>query len=298
MLRDQHRRERQREKERRESGVGLQNYRPWRFSAILSFLNPFIDARAAGANGCVLDRNPTRLQGGDTVGCSTTTEPRSDDENTGVAVADATTTSPELVQRQGSSSSCGAPVGVTEVKMEAGPEGAVSDERPRTPHVNTRELFEMMMQSVTSLAASFASSHSSSLHSSPPVLQADLQPPRDLQPSCSASSLSQPKGEEQEAAGVALSDKTDGEEEYHSVSPGPARLRRRSSECLLEEHLRRMEAREARRDWDLDQRDDVSLFLLSLAPALRRLAPEKQSWVRTKIQQLLHEAQFGPTRFQ
>lgn len=80
MLRDQHRRERQREKERRESGVGLLNYRPWRYSAILSFLNPFIDARAAGTNGWALDPRPSRLQPHDLVGCSTTTETRSDDD--------------------------------------------------------------------------------------------------------------------------------------------------------------------------------------------------------------------------
>lgn len=85
MLRDQHRRERQREKERRESGVGLFNYRPWRYSAILSFLNPFIDARAAGTNGWALNPQPPRFGTSDMVGCSTTTETRSDDdENYGV----------------------------------------------------------------------------------------------------------------------------------------------------------------------------------------------------------------------
>lgn len=87
MLRDQHRRERQREKERRESGVGLFNYRPWRYSAILSFLNPFIDARAAGTNGWALNPQPPRFGTSDMVGCSTTTETRSDDdENYGVCL--------------------------------------------------------------------------------------------------------------------------------------------------------------------------------------------------------------------
>lgn len=79
-LRDQHRRERQREKERRESGVGLLNYRPWRYSSILSFLNPFIDARAAGTNGWALDPQPSQLHSAEMVGCSTTTETRSDDD--------------------------------------------------------------------------------------------------------------------------------------------------------------------------------------------------------------------------
>lgn len=78
MLRDQHRRERYREKERRESGVGLLNYRPWRYAAILSFLNPFTDSRAAGTNGWALDpRTPQQ----DMVGCSTTMETRSDDDD-------------------------------------------------------------------------------------------------------------------------------------------------------------------------------------------------------------------------
>lgn len=78
MLRDQHRRERYRERERRESGVGLLNYRPWRYAAILSFLNPFIDARAAGTNGWALDpRTPQQ----DMVGCSMTMEMRSDDDD-------------------------------------------------------------------------------------------------------------------------------------------------------------------------------------------------------------------------
>uniref|UniRef100_A0A3Q1BXT9 MADF domain-containing protein n=1 Tax=Amphiprion ocellaris TaxID=80972 RepID=A0A3Q1BXT9_AMPOC len=81
-LRDQHRRERQREKERRESGVGLFNYRPWRYSSILSFLNPFIDARAAGTNGWALDPQSSQIQASEMVGCSTTTETRSDDDET------------------------------------------------------------------------------------------------------------------------------------------------------------------------------------------------------------------------
>lgn len=78
MLRDQHRRERYRERERRESGVGLLNYRPWRYAAILSFLNPFIDARAAGTNGWALDPQTPQQ---DMVGCSMNMETRSDDDD-------------------------------------------------------------------------------------------------------------------------------------------------------------------------------------------------------------------------
>uniref|UniRef100_A0A674MX06 MADF domain-containing protein n=1 Tax=Takifugu rubripes TaxID=31033 RepID=A0A674MX06_TAKRU len=129
MLRDQHRRERYRERERRESGVGLLNYRPWRYAAILSFLNPFIDARAAGTNGWALD--------------------------------------------------------------------------PRTP--------------------------------------------------------------QQDMVG-----------------------------CSMNMEMKNTEGLEQ----DVEQRDHVTLFLLSLAPAIRRLPAEKQSWVKTKVQQIVHEAEFGPTSFQ
>ncbi|XP_070843636.1 uncharacterized protein [Chaetodon trifascialis] len=303
MLRDQHRRERQREKERRESGVGLFNYRPWRYSAILSFLNPFIDARAAGTNGWALDQQPPRLQASDMVGCSTTTEMRSDDdENYGIAVADATTTSSssstEFVQRKRPSSASADAVRLKEAKTELTSETAATDDgvQSHVQHVNLKELLEMMMQSVTSLATNLASSHSSL------QLSDQLPPPAQsssvvLQPSCATSRLNHLKTEEQEVVAVELLDHADGEEVCRSASPRPTRARR-SADSLLEEYLRRMEAREAQRDRDVDQRDDVTLFLLSLAPAMRRLPAEKQSWIRTKIQQFLHEAEFGATNFQ
>uniref|UniRef100_UPI0037E86818 uncharacterized protein n=1 Tax=Semicossyphus pulcher TaxID=241346 RepID=UPI0037E86818 len=307
MLRDQHRRERQREKDRRESGIGLLNYRPWRYSAILSFLNPFIDARAAGTNGWALDPQPSYFQAAEMVGCSTTTELRSDDdENYGFAVADATTTtssssSLEFVQRKRPSSANRDAVRLKEAKLEVNSENAATDDSVQTQHMqqaNMRELFETIMQSVTSLATSLASSQSSQVSDqlmppSPSALQPDLQTHRSLPPS----RLNQLKTEEQEALGAELLDQTDGEEECHTVSPRPTRAWRRSTDSLLEEYLRRMEAREAQRDRDVDQRDDVTLFLLSLAPAMRRLPAEKQSWVRTKMQQFVHEAEFGATNF-
>lgn len=107
-------------------------------------------------------------------------------------------------------------------------------------------------------------------------------------PSGGASRPSRPKTEAGDA--VELTD-----EEYEdcgAVSPGPTRAG--TDGGVLEAYLRRTEAR---RERGLDLRDDVTLFLLSLAPAMRRLCPEKQSWVRTKIQQLLHEAEFGATHF-
>ncbi|KAM3602800.1 uncharacterized protein V6R79_011099 [Siganus canaliculatus] len=312
MLRDQHRRERQREKERRESGVGLLNYRPWRYSAILSFLNPFIDARAAGTNGWALNPQPSRFLGSELVGCSTTSEARSDDDDSyGIAVADATTTtlsssssSSEFVHRKrpGSGDRDGVPL--KEAKMEAACGGGELVAPALAQQLNMRELLEVMMQSVTSLAASLA--YSQSFSSEPPSDLPPLEAQR-LQAACSASRTHHLKTEEQEDEVEELlldQSATEGEggdgdgEECRAVSPRPARGRRRSSQSLLEDFLRKMEAREAQRDRDMDQRDDVTLFLLSLAPAMRRLSAEKQSWLRAKIQQFVHQAEFGPADFQ
>ncbi|XP_018530143.1 uncharacterized protein LOC108882240 isoform X2 [Lates calcarifer] len=266
-LRDQHRRERQREKERRESGVGLLNYRPWRYSSILSFLNPFIDARAAGTNGWALDPQPSQLHSAEMVGCSTTTETRSDDdENYGFAVADATTTSSssssfsEFVPRKRPSPANGDAIRLKEAKIEP------SDQLmpPAVPQLDLQHR------------------------------QAVCSPP----PSSTTSRLNHLKSEEQEIVVTEILDHTDEEEEECGVPSRPTRAKRKSSDSLLEEYLRRMETRETQRNLDVDQRDDVTLFLLSLAPAMRRLSAEKQSLVRTKIQQLLHEAEFGATNFQ
>ncbi|KAG7220519.1 hypothetical protein INR49_018046 [Caranx melampygus] len=309
-LRDQHRRERQREKERRESGIGLFNYRPWRYSSILSFLNPFIDARAAGTNGWALDPQPSHLQAAELVGCSTTTEVRSDDdENYGIAVADATTTTAsssssssysELVQRKRPYAANGDAVRLKEAKTEMALDAADTDatgaaQSQQAQQAQMKELLEMMMHSVTTLASSLASSHSSS---SQALDQSALLQPEQQHPS----RLHQLKTEEQEVMMTEFLDQTDDDDdvvEDLTECPRPPRAKRKSSsDGLLEEFLRRMETRDAQRNLDLDQRDDVTFFLLSLAPAMRRLNSEKQSWIRTRIQQLLHEAEFGATSFQ
>lgn len=217
----------------------------------------------------------------------------------GIAVADATTTTSsssslsEFVQRKRPSSAGPDAIRPKEAKTELISAAAAADDSEHTQvqQVNMRELFEMMMHSVTSLAASLSSSHPQPSDQLMPPAQSS---PGALQPPCTASRLSHLKTEEQEAADAELLDQTD--EEYES--PRPTRAGRRSTDGVLEEYLRRMEAREAQRDRDVDQRDDVSLFLLSLAPAMRRLPAEKQSWVRTKMQQFVHEAEFGPTNFQ
>ncbi|GLD67604.1 uncharacterized protein AKAME5_001894100, partial [Lates japonicus] len=225
-LRDQHRRERQREKERRESGIGLLNYRPWRYSSILSFLNPFIDARAAGTNGWALDPQPSQLHTAEMVGCSTTTETRSDDdENYGFAVADATTTSSssssfsEFVPRKRPSPANGDAIRLKEAKIEP------SDQLmpPAVPQLDLQ--------------------HSQALCSPPP--------------SSTTSRLNHLKSEEQEIVVTEILDHTDEEEEECGVSSRPTRAKRKSSDSLLEEYLRRMETREMQRNLDVDQRDDV-----------------------------------------
>lgn len=183
---------------------------------------------------------------------------------TGIAVADATTTTAscssgsmsEFVQRKRSSSVGAEAVRQKEARLEQSV--AVAAAGQQAQQVNVRELCETMMQAVTTLATSLASS------------QAD---PAALH--C-AQLL---KTEEQEVTDAELLDPTDDEYE----SPRAVRYGRRGGDGLLQE---------------AEPRDHVTLFLLSLAPAVRRLPAEKQSWVKTKIQQFVHEAEFGPTSFQ
>lgn len=224
----------------------------------------------------------------------------------GFAVADATTTtssssSSEFPQRKRPPSVGLDPSRPKEAKVEVNSGAAATDDGVQTQqHANMKELFEMMMHSVTSLAATLASSHSSS---QTPLLQQDPQSHhRSLPPSWTAARLNQLKTEEPEGDVDELLVQTDDEEEVEEercpASPRPLRPKRKSVDGLLEEFLRKTEARDAQRERDMEQRDDVTLFLLSLAPAMRRLTAEKQSWVRTKMQQFLHEAEFGATKFQ
>lgn len=194
----------------------------------------------------------------------------------GIAVADATTTTCssgsmlELVQRKRSSSVSAEDVRQKEARLD--PSAAAAAQQAQ--QVNVRELCETMMQAVTSLATSLASSQSDqpSWHS------------------MGATSLLL-KTEEQEVTDGELLDPTDDEYE----SPRSARYGRKTADSLLEDYPK---SEDTQRDQEVEQRDHVTLFLLSLAPAIRRLPAEKQSWVKTKIQQLVHEAEFGPTSFQ
>lgn len=192
----------------------------------------------------------------------------------GIAVADATTTTCssgsmlEFGQRKRSSSVSVEDVRAKEARLDqSGPSPTLQ----QAQQVNVRELCETMMQAVTSLATSLASSQSDQ--------------PAWL--STGATSLLL-KTEEQEVTDAELMDPTD--DEYGS--PRSARYGRKTVDSLLEDYPKSEEIQE------VEQRDHVTLFLLSLAPAVRRLPAEKQSWVKTKIQQLVHEAEFGPTSFQ
>ncbi|TNN22765.1 hypothetical protein EYF80_067119 [Liparis tanakae] len=213
-LRDQHRRERQREKDRRESGVGLFNYRPWRYSSILSFLNPFIDARAAGCNGWALDPQPSHLQAHE-MGCSTTTDTRSDEDGEGgygrygeglvvARLASPSDRFPRLRRRRRHDD-----------VLRLGYSGTRDDCVAPLPHDNMKELFEVMMRSVTSLAASLASSHSSSLSSDQPPPPGRPAPQHDFRRlaahrgpplACAASRLRHLKTEQREDKGAELLD--------------------------------------------------------------------------------------------
>lgn len=277
-LRDQHRRERMREKERRESGIGLFNYRPWRYSSVLSFLNPFVDARVAGTNGWALNSQPSQLHAPELVGCSTTTEPRSDDdESFGFAVADATTTSSDLIHRKRPSLAYLDTFRLKEAKLEVNSDDSAPADESMQQHGNMKDLLETVLHSVTSLASAFASSRSTS----------------QLPPSSPHNSLWLKTEQHEETKQVVESDDDDEVEEAASPAQ-PSWTKRKGVEALLEEFLRQAEARNVQ---SLEQRDDVTLFLLSLAPAMKRLAPEKQSWLRTKMQQLVHEAEFGSATF-
>lgn len=175
----------------------------------------------------------------------------------------------EFVQRKRSPS-----VGTEDVRQkEARLEGCGAAGGQQAQQLKVRELCETMMQAVTSLATSLAS-----------------QPDQPLWHSTGATSLLL-KTEEQEVTDAELLDPTDDEYE----SPRSVRYGRKTADSLLEDYPK---SEEAHRDPEVEQRDHVTLFLLSLAPALRRLPAEKQSWVKTKIQQLVHEAEFGPTSFQ
>ncbi len=49
-LRDTYRKERKKEAERKRSGAGASSVRPWRYSGVMGFLNPFLEDRITASN--------------------------------------------------------------------------------------------------------------------------------------------------------------------------------------------------------------------------------------------------------
>ncbi|XDV40006.1 hypothetical protein PO909_009170 [Leuciscus waleckii] len=82
------------------------------------------------------------------------------------------------------------------------------------------------------------------------------------------------------------------------------------SEDNLERYCQWREARDERREkereaerqqrqaWQDLQNDEVSIFLSSLAPSMRRLTPEKLSYLKIKMQELVHNVSFGGVYYQ
>lgn len=77
----------------------------------------------------------------------------------------------------------------------------------------------------------------------------------------------------------------------------PKRRKKTENPDLMERYLAAKELRDREREEgrELRRDDDISLFLQSLAPVMRRLPPSKQSSVKMCFHQVLHEAEYGHT---
>lgn len=78
-----------------------------------------------------------------------------------------------------------------------------------------------------------------------------------------------------------------------TAAPQSTKAPKRKSGDFLEQYLERKEAMEPQRARECEERDDISLFLMSLAPAMRRLPVDKQPWLKIRTQEMLHEVEFG-----
>ena len=72
-----------------------------------------------------------------------------------------------------------------------------------------------------------------------------------------------------------------------------AKAPKRKSRDFLEQYLERKEAREQQHAREREQRDDIHLFFMNLAPAMRWLPLDRQSLLQVRIQEMVHEAEFG-----
>lgn len=102
----------------------------------------------------------------------------------------------------------------------------------------------------------------------------------------------QDEEEDEEGEGQEQSEESKGEMAATAQSSAAKAPKRRSRD-VIEEYLERKEAREQQRAREREERDDIHCFLMSLAPAMRRLSLDKQSWLKIKMQEMVYEAEFG-----
>lgn len=108
------------------------------------------------------------------------------------------------------------------------------------------------------------------------------------------SNLDRPEqGEEQEEPGQEQSEESEGEMPATAAPQSTAKAPKRKSRDFVEQYLERKEAREQQRAREREERDDIHLFLMSLAPAIRRLPLDRQSRLKLRMQEMLHEEEFG-----
>ncbi len=111
------------------------------------------------------------------------------------------------------------------------------------------------------------------------------------------SNLDPPQQDEEREEAGQESEESEGEADTAasaaSAAASAARAPKRRSRDFILEYLERKEEREQQRVKEREERDDVHHFLMSLAPAMRRLPLNKQAWLKMKIQELVFQAEFG-----
>jgi len=80
------------------------------------------------------------------------------------------------------------------------------------------------------------------------------------------------------------------ESEGEPFCPPPQKKRSRD---FFEDYLARKEAREDQKVRQREEKDETYHFLMSLAPAMRRLSSERQSWLKIKIQEMIYGVEFS-----
>lgn len=80
------------------------------------------------------------------------------------------------------------------------------------------------------------------------------------------------------------------ESEGEPSCPPPQKIK---SKDFFEDYLTRKEAREEQKVREQEEEDETYHFVMSLAPAMRRLPSEQQSWLKIQIQEMVHEVEFS-----